>query len=87
VAEACPIVGSYPGKDPFTRGQAVKLEAALTRYGVPHDLKTYPGAQHSFFNDRGRAHHAEAARDSWERTLAFFGAHLGAAPPASAGPE
>jgi carboxymethylenebutenolidase len=79
VAEACPIVGSYPGKDPFTRGQAVKLEAALERYGIPHDLKTYPGAQHTFFNDRGRAYHAEAARDSWERTLAFFRKHLGTA--------
>jgi carboxymethylenebutenolidase len=79
VARACPIVGSYPGNDPFTRGGAVKLEAALERYGVPHDLKTYAGAQHSFFNDRGRAYNAEGARDAWERTLAFFRTHLGAA--------
>jgi carboxymethylenebutenolidase len=85
MAEACPIVGSYPGKDPFTRGGAVKLEAALTRFGVSHDIKVYPGARHSFFNDRGRAYHAEAADDSWERTLAFFREHLGAAAVSRAG--
>jgi carboxymethylenebutenolidase len=76
VAEACPIVGSYPANDPFTRGGAVKLEAALTRYGVPHDIKVYPGAQHSFFNDRLPTFNAEASRDAWERTLVFFRAHL-----------
>ncbi len=76
IARACPIVGSYPGNDPFTRGGAVKLDAALTRYGIPHDIKIYPGARHSFFNDRGRAYHAAAAHDAWERTLAFFREHL-----------
>jgi carboxymethylenebutenolidase len=85
VAEACPIVGSYPGSDRFTRGGAVKLEAALTRYDIPHNVKIYPGAKHSFFNDRGRAHHAEAAQDSWERTLAFFREHLSTAAEPRAG--
>jgi carboxymethylenebutenolidase len=76
VADACPIVGSYPGRDPFTRGGAVKLERALTGYGVPHDIKIYPNAQHAFFNDRLPTYSAEAARDAWERTLAFFHTHL-----------
>jgi carboxymethylenebutenolidase len=84
VAEACPIVGSYGSKDPFTRRAAVKLEAALTHYGVPHDIKIYPGAHHAFFNDRLPTYNAEAARDAWERTLAFFHDYLDAAadPPA-----
>ncbi len=76
VAKACPIVGSYPAKDPFTRGGASKLERALTQYGVPHDIKIYPNAQHSFFNDRLPTYNAEAARDAWQRTLAFFHTHL-----------
>lgn len=76
VARACPIVGSYPGNDPFTRGGAVKLAGALARYGVAHDIKIYAGAQHSFFNDRWRTYHADAARDSWQRTLTFFHDHL-----------
>jgi carboxymethylenebutenolidase len=77
VARACPIVGSYPEKD-FTAGAAKKLEAQLTRLSVPHDIKIYPGAKHSFFNNEGRAYHQEAARDAWARTMQFFHAYLGA---------
>jgi carboxymethylenebutenolidase len=75
VARACPLVGSYPEKD-FTAGAGRKLDAALDGYGVAHDVKVYPGARHSFFNDRGRAHDAGAAGDSWQRTLAFFARYL-----------
>jgi carboxymethylenebutenolidase len=77
VARACPLVGSYPAKD-FTAGAGRKLDAALDGYRVPHDVKVYPGARHSFFNDRSRAHHPDAAADSWRRTLAFFQEHLSA---------
>ena len=72
---ACPIVGSYPEKD-FTRKAAVKLEGELTRHRIPHDIKIYPGARHSFFNEDGKAYDAGAATDAWRRTLAFFDEHL-----------
>ena len=75
VAQACPVVGSYPAKD-FTAGAARTLDAALERYAVPHDIKIYPDAKHSFFNDQGRNYDAVAATDSWERVLAFFTEHI-----------
>jgi carboxymethylenebutenolidase len=75
VERACPLVGSYPEKD-FTARGGRRLDAALDGHGVPHDVKIYPGARHSFFNDRGQAHDPEAAVDSWRRTLAFFQEHL-----------
>lgn len=75
VAHACPVVGSYPAKD-FTAGAARKLEAALERYEIPHDVTIYPGTRHSFFNDHGRAYDATAAEDSWVRVLAFFTEHI-----------
>lgn len=75
VARACPIVGNYPEKD-FTASMAQKLEAMLTRHNVPHDIKIYPDAHHSFFNDQGKAYDPQAAGDSWRRTLAFFARHL-----------
>ncbi len=75
VARACPIVGNYPEND-FTASAARQLKPMLEKYRVPHDIKIYPGARHSFFNDRGPAYHAEAAADSWRRTLAFFNMHL-----------
>jgi len=75
VARSCPVVGSYPARD-FTAGAGRKLDAALARHGIAHDIKIYPGALHSFFNDRGRSYNAAAAQDSWERVLAFFNEHL-----------
>jgi len=75
VKRSCPVVGSYPGKD-FTASHGRKLDAALDGYGIPHDIKVYPDARHSFFNDRGRAYDAAASQDAWERILAFFGERL-----------
>jgi carboxymethylenebutenolidase len=75
VTRACPVVGSYPEKD-FTANAARRLEPILERARVAHDIKIYPGARHSFFNNQGPTYHAEAARDAWQRTLAFFNTHL-----------
>ena len=75
VKRACPVVGSYPEKD-FTAGAGRALDQALDGYGIPNDIKIYPGAGHSFFNDRGRAYNKAAAADSWTRVLGFFEEHL-----------
>ena len=75
VKRACPVVGSYPEKD-FTAGAGRALDQALEANGIARDIKIYPGAGHSFFNDRGRAYNKPAADDSWTRVLSFFGEHL-----------
>ncbi len=71
VARLCPVVGSYPGKD-FTTGAGKKLDVALDGYDVPHDIKVYPEARHSFFNSQSSRYDAAAAEDSWARVQAFF---------------
>ena len=76
VHRLCPVVGSYPGTD-FTTPNGQKLDVELERYKVPHDIKIYPGAKHSFFNDTSRSYHEPAAQDSWERVLSYFREHLG----------
>lgn len=88
---ACPIVASYGGRDKALRGAAEKLEDSLTRLGVPHDVKEYPDAGHSFLNDvdtggpvmrftvgkfLGVGPNPQAARDAWSRIDAFFAEHL-----------
>lgn len=75
VARACPILGSYPEKD-FTARAARQLEPALEKYSVPHDIKIYPDARHSFFNDQGSAFNPDAAADAWKRMLNFFEGYL-----------
>jgi carboxymethylenebutenolidase len=72
----CPVVGSYPEKD-FTANAGRALDKALEQNHIVHDIKVYPSARHSFFNDRGRAYDKAAAEDSWTRVLKFFGDQIG----------
>jgi carboxymethylenebutenolidase len=76
VQRACPVVGSYPEKD-FTAGMGRKLDAVLDDYHIEHDIKVYPDAKHSFFNDDRPNYNAEASADAWQRTLTFFKERLG----------
>ena len=57
LAGACPVVGSYGGKDrsPMGRSAATRLERALATLGVDHDIKVYPDASHGFINDHDPA--------------------------------
>jgi len=55
LAGACPIVGSYGGRDLTLRGAAARLERALTAAGIEHDVKEYPEAGHEFLNDHDGA--------------------------------
>lgn len=55
LAGACPVVGSFGGRDLTLRGAAARLENALTATGVAHDVKEYPAAGHGFLNDHERA--------------------------------
>ncbi|MGA7054840.1 MAG: dienelactone hydrolase family protein [Mycobacterium sp.] len=90
LAGACPIVGSDGGRDPSFRGATTKLNEALDRTGVEHDLKEYPAASHAFLNDAeagprplrpllrvaGIGPEPDSAPDAWNRIEAFFADHL-----------
>jgi carboxymethylenebutenolidase len=90
VAEACPIVASYGRRDPSLRGAAARLEGALEKAGVSHDVKEYPHASHAFLNDAeagpralrpllrvaGIGPEPVSAKDAWKRIETFFAAHL-----------
>jgi carboxymethylenebutenolidase len=53
LAGACPIVGSYGGRDrsPMGASAGARLERTLTSLSVEHDIKTYPGVGHGFMNN------------------------------------
>lgn len=85
VRRMCPVVGSYPGRD-FTARSGRRLDQHLDRIGVPHDIKIYPQARHSFFNDQRGSYDAVASADAWRRTLEFFATHV-AGEPNPASPE
>lgn len=91
--QSCPVVASFGGKDPIVSPDtAAKLEAVLSSGDVPHDVKQYPHAGHSFMNDHalftplrlaagiaGIAFSGPEAEDAWQRILAFFAEHLSSA--------
>ena len=70
-----PILALQAGADQnITAEDNAEFERALTEAGVEHELVTYDGAPHSFF-DRSYEEFAEASADAWRRTLAFIDAH------------
>jgi carboxymethylenebutenolidase len=78
-AMASPILGLFGGADQAISAESIaEFEAALDAAKVDHELITYPDAPHSFF-DRKAADFAEAAADSWARSLAFIAARTPAA--------
>lgn len=71
-AMASPILGLFGGADQAIPAEAIsQFESSLVAAGVEHELITYPGAPHSFF-DRKAADFSEASADSWRRSLEFI---------------
>jgi carboxymethylenebutenolidase len=72
---AAPILALQAGDDAnITAENNAAFEQALERHGVEHEVVTYDGAPHSFF-DRKQAEFADVSDDAWRRTLAFVEAH------------
>lgn len=68
----CPVLGLMGGADQgIPEDQVEAFRVALREAGVSHEVITYPGAPHSFF-DRSYEQHAEAATDAWKRSLDFI---------------
>jgi carboxymethylenebutenolidase len=91
LADACPVVGSFGGKDRVMKGAAARLEQALEANGVAHDVKEYPDAGHSFLNQHdgklgvlvtimgrliGTGYHDPSAADARQRIIGFFDRYL-----------
>jgi carboxymethylenebutenolidase len=75
VRRLCPVVGSYPEND-FTASAGRRLDMVLDKHRVDHEIKVYPGARHSFFNDTRASYDKDAADDAWRRVLDFFATRL-----------
>lgn len=66
-----PVLALMAGDDPgIPQSDVTAFEDALAAAGVDHEVVTYPGTPHSFF-DAKRSEYAEASTDSWRRVLAF----------------
>jgi carboxymethylenebutenolidase len=67
-----PILALMGGDDPgIPQEQIDAWDEALDQTGVEHEVVTYPGAPHSFF-DRKYEQFAAESEDAWNRVLAFL---------------
>ena len=71
----CPILALQAGDDAnITAEDNADFEEALRGAGVDHEVVTYPGAPHSFF-DRKQEEFQDASDDAWKRVLSFIEAN------------
>lgn len=76
---AGPVLAFWGRQDYIDPAEVDLLDAALERAPGEHEVVWYERAGHSFLaglSDKGHES-AEAAADSWHRTLLFFHGHLG----------
>jgi carboxymethylenebutenolidase len=67
-----PVLGLFGGADPgIPASDIAQLDQNLDAAGVQHEIVTYPGATHSFF-DRRYAEFANESADAWTRILNFI---------------
>ena len=68
----CPVLGLFGEADQGITPDVVDaFDQALTTAHVDHELISYPGAPHSFF-DRKAAEYQAASEDAWARLLEFI---------------
>jgi carboxymethylenebutenolidase len=74
-----PVLGNYGAEDKGPSPEQVKaFEAEMKKLGKTVDIKLYPGAGHAFANPNNPwgGYRPEAAKDAWQRTIAFFAKYL-----------
>ena len=70
-----PILALQAGADQnITAEHNAAFDEALAAAGVEHEVVTYRGAPHSFF-DRKQDEFADASADAWRRVLEFIDSH------------
>ena len=70
---AGPVLAFYGATDSGLIDSLSDVTAAMRAGGIDFTAKVYEDAGHAFFNDTAAAmYRADAAADSWQRTLAFL---------------
>lgn len=71
------VLGVYAENDARVNASRDAMEAALTKAGLVHEIKTFPGVGHQFFNDTGGAYNPTQAEAAYSKLMSWFAAHLG----------
>lgn len=66
------VLAIYGGLDNRINSGIPPIEEAMAANNKIYEKVIYPDADHAFHNDTGSRYNPEAARDAWQRTLAWF---------------
>jgi carboxymethylenebutenolidase len=70
------VLAVYGELDARVNGTRDLAADALRRAGLVHEVRTFAGADHGFFNDTGARYNAAAATEAYQAVLAWFGRYL-----------
>lgn len=70
------VLGIYAGLDSRVNASRAAARAALRKAGLRHQIVTYPGVDHAFFNPTGSRHDPTAAAAAYRRMVAWFGTYV-----------
>jgi carboxymethylenebutenolidase len=70
------VLAIYAELDARVNATREEAEAALKAAGLTHEVRTFPGVDHAFFNDTGPRYNATAAAEAYQAVLGWFGRHL-----------
>ena len=70
------VLGIYAEFDSRVNATRAAARAALRKAGLPHQIVTFPGVDHAFFNPTGSRHDPAAAAAAYGRMLTWFDTHV-----------
>ena len=70
------VLGIYAELDSRVNASRAAARTALRRAGLRHQIVTYPGVDHAFFNPTGSRYDPAAAAAAYRRMLTWFGTHV-----------
>ncbi len=70
------VLGIYAEFDSRVNATRAAARAALRRAGLRHQIVTFPGVDHAFFNPTGSRHDPAAAAAAYRRMINWFGTHV-----------
>jgi carboxymethylenebutenolidase len=71
------VLAVYGELDARVNGTRDAAVSALRAAGLTHEVRTFPGADHGFFNDTGARYNATAAAEAYRAVLDWFSRYLG----------
>ncbi len=70
------VLAIYAGLDTRVNGSRDAATAALEKAGLVHEVKTFEGVDHAFFNDTGPRYNKDAATQAYAALLDWFAKYL-----------